>query len=137
MTVSENNTASARSCVFTARHGGASATATVSQGASPVSYYFYYTKGGTSHTEYPDDSSSGGFSLDITSYKKTGESTRNLSWSASGDSWIHVNGASVSYEENPNKERRTGTVTLKQDESGYTLTLKVVQPGKTSVDIEQ
>lgn len=137
VTVSENNTASARSCVFTARHGGASATATVSQGASPVSYYFYYTKGGTSHTEYPDDSSSGGFSLDITSYKKTGESTRNLSWSASGDSWIHVNGASVSYEENPNKERRTGTVTLKQDESGYTLTLKVVQPGKTSVDIEQ
>ena len=60
-----------------------------------------------------------------------------LSWNASGDSWIHVNGSSVSYDENPAKERRTGLVTLKQDESGKTLSLKIVQPGKTSIDIEQ
>ena len=75
--------------------------------------------------------------MDITSYKKTGNSTKALSWSASSDSWIHVNGSSVSYDENPTKERRTGLVTLKQDESGKTLSLKIVQPGKTSIDIEQ
>lgn len=67
----------------------------------------------------------------------TGNSTKALSWNASGDSWIHVNGSSVSYDENPAKERRTGLVTLKQDESGKTLSLKIVQPGKTSIDIEQ
>ena len=35
----------------------------------------------------------------------------------SGDSWIHVNGSSVSYEENPAKEIRSGNVTLTQEES--------------------
>lgn len=137
VTVSENPSGSSRSCVFTASHGGSSATATITQEGSPVSYYFSYADGGTSHTEYPDDSSAGSFILDITSYKKTGNSTKALSWNASGDSWIHVNGSSVSYDENPAKERRTGLVTLKQDESGKTLSLKIVQPGKTSIDIEQ
>ena len=136
VTVAENNTASARSCVFTASYGGNSATATISQEAAPVSYYFSYTDGGSSHTEYLDDSSTGSFILSITSYKITGNSRRDLSWSASGDNWIHVSGSSVSYDENQNKERRTGVVTLKQDESGYTLSLKIVQPGKTSVDID-
>lgn len=137
VTVSENPSGSSRSCVFTASHGGSSATVTITQEGSPVSYYFSYADGGTGHTEYPDDSSAGSFILDITSYKKTGNSTKALSWSASGDSWIHVNGSSVSYDENPAKERRTGLVTLKQDESGKTLSLKIVQPGKTSIDIEQ
>ena len=112
-------------------------TATITQEGSPVDYHFSYADGGTGHTEYPDDSSAGSFILDITSYKKTGNSTKALSWSASGDSWIHVNGSSASYDENPTKERRTGLVTLKQDESGKTLSLKIVQPGKTSIDIEQ
>lgn len=137
MTVSENPSGSSRSCVFTASHGGSSATATITQEGSPVDYHFSYADGGTGHTEYPDDSSAGSFILDITSYKKTGNSTKALSWSASGDSWIHVNGSSASYDENPTKERRTGLVTLKQDESGKTLSLKIVQPGKTSIDIEQ
>ena len=136
VTVSENPSGSSRSCVFTASHGGRSATATITQEGSPVSYYFSYADGGTSHSERVE-SSSGSFILDITSYKKTGNSTKALSWSASGDSWIHVNGSSVSYDENPAKERRTGLVTLKQDESGKTLSLKIVQPGKTSIDIEQ
>ena len=96
VTVSENPSGSSRSCVFTASHGGSSATATITQEGSPVSYYFSYADGGTGHTEYPDDSSAGSFILDITSYKKTGNSTKALSWSASGDSWIHVNGSSVS-----------------------------------------
>ena len=137
VTVSENPSGSSRSCVFTASHGGSSATATITQEGSPVDYHFSYADGGTGHTEYPDDSSAGSFILDITSYKKTGNSTKALSWSASGDSWIHVNGSSASYDENPTKERRTGLVTLKQDESGKTLSLKIVQPGKTSIDIEQ
>ena len=136
VTVSENPSGSSRSCVFTASHGGSSATATITQEGSPVSYYFSYADGGTSHSERVE-SSSGSFILDITSYKKTGNSTKALSWNASGDSWIHVNGSSVSYDENPAKERRTGLVTLKQDESGKTLSLKIVQPGKTSIDIEQ
>ena len=137
VTVSEYPSGSSRSCVFTASHGGSSATATITQEGSPVDYHFSYADGGTGHTEYPDDSSAGSFILDITSYKKTGNSTKALSWSASGDSWIHVNGSSASYDENPTKERRTGLVTLKQDESGKTLSLKIVQPGKTSIDIEQ
>ena len=83
------------------------------------------------------ESSSGSFILDITSYKKTGNSTKALSWSASGDSWIHVNGSSVSYEENPAKEIRSGNVTLTQEESNMKLTLTVRQKGKTSIDIEQ
>lgn len=136
VTVSENPGGSSRSCTFTASHGGVSATATITQEGSPVTYYFSYSDGSTSRSEYADDSSAGSFTLSITSYKKTGNSTSNLSWSASGDSWIYVNGTSVSYDENPVKERRTGNVTLKQEESGKTLTLKIVQPGKTSVDID-
>ena len=136
VTVSENPSGSSRSCVFTASHGGRSATATITQEGSPVSYYFSYADGGTSHSERVE-SSSGSFILDITSYKKTGNSTKALSWSASGDSWIHVNGSSVSYEENPAKEIRSGNVTLTQEESNMKLTLTVRQKGKTSIDIEQ
>lgn len=136
VTVSENLSGSSRSCVFTASHGGSSATATITQEGSPVSYYFSYADGGTSHSERVE-SSSGSFILDITSYKKTGNSTKALSWSASGDSWIHVNGSSVSYEENPAKEIRSGNVTLTQEESNMKLTLTVRQKGKTSIDIEQ
>ena len=64
-----------------------------------------------------------------------GNSIKELSWSASGDSWIHVSGSSVSYDENPTKEIRSGSVTLTQAESGKTLTLTVRQKGKTSIDI--
>jgi len=137
VTVSENNTGASRSCVFTASYGGRTATATITQEASPVSYVFSYADGKTSRTEYPDDSAAGSFILDINSYKLSGNSQTPLSWSSSGDSWIRVNGTSVTYEENPEKKRREGTVTLKQAESGKTLTLKVVQPGKTSIDIEK
>ena len=122
---------------FTASHGGSSATATITQEGSPVSYYFSYADGEPAIPNIRTTHRAGSFILDITSYKKTGNSTKALSWSASGDSWIHVNGSSVSYDENPAKERRTGLVTLKQDESGKTLSLKIVQPGKTSIDIEQ
>lgn len=135
VTVSENNTASARSCVFTASHGGSSATATVSQEASPVSYYFSYSDGSTTYSQRTE-AGSGSFTLSITSYKVTGGSRRDLAWSSSGDSWIHVSGSSVSYDENPGKEIRSGSVTLTQAESGKTLTLTVRQKGKTSVDID-
>lgn len=135
VTVSENNTASARSCVFTASHGGSSATATVSQEAAPVSYYFSYGDGSTTHSECVE-AGSGSFTLSITSYKIAGNSQKDLSWSASGDSWIHVSGSSVSYDENPGKEIRSGSVTLTQAESGKTLTLTVRQKGKTSIDID-
>ncbi|WP_254150747.1 BACON domain-containing protein, partial [Bacteroides fragilis] len=43
--------------------------------------------------------------------------------------------SSVSYDENPTKEIRSGSVTLTQAESGKTLTLTVRQKGKTSIDI--
>ncbi|KAA5273866.1 MULTISPECIES: fimbrillin family protein [Bacteroidales] len=135
VTVAENNTASARSCVFTASYGGNSATATISQEAAPVSYYFSYTDGSTTHSERTE-ASAGSFTLSITSYKVTGNSRRDLSWSVSGDSWIHVSGSSVSYDENPGKEIRSGNVTLTQAESGKTITLTVRQKGKTSVDID-
>ena len=135
VTVSENNTASARSCVFTASHGGSSTTATVSQEAAPVSYYFSYGDGSTTHSERVE-AGSGSFTLSITSYKIAGNSQKDLSWSASGDSWIHVSGSSVSYDENPGKEIRSGSVTLTQAESGKTLTLTVRQKGKTSIDID-
>lgn len=135
VTVSENSTASVRSCVFTASHGGSSATATVSQEASPVSYYFSYSDGSMTHSQRTE-AASGSFTLSITSYKITGASRKDLSWSSSGDSWIHVSGSSVSYDENPGKEIRSGSVTLTQAESGKTLTLTVRQKGKTSVDID-
>ena len=81
------------------------------------------------------EAGSGSFTLSITSYKIAGNSRTDLSWSASGDSWIHVSGSSVSYDENPTKEIRSGSVTLTQAESGKTLTLTVRQKGKTSIDI--
>ncbi len=118
--------------MFTASHGGSSATATITQEGSPVDYHFSYADGGTGHTEYPDDSSAGSFILDITSYKKTGHSTKALSWSASGDSWIHVTGSSASDDETPTKDKRTGIVTLKQDTRGNTLSLNTSKPGKHS-----
>ena len=48
---------------------------------------------------------------------------------------IRDRGSSVSYDENPTKEIRSGNVTLTQAESGKTLTLTVRQKGKTSIDI--
>lgn len=134
VSVSENNTASARSCVFTASHGGSSATATISQEAPPVSYVFEYSDGTVAHSERTE-AGAGSFLLSITSRKTIGNSIKELSWSASGDSWIHVSGSSVSYDENPTKEIRSGSVTLTQAESGKTLTLTVRQKGKTSIDI--
>ena len=134
VSVSENNTASARSCVFTASHGGSSATATISQEAPPVSYVFEYSDGTVAHSERAE-AGAGSFLLSITSRKTIGNSIKELSWSASGDSWIHVSGSSVSYDENPTKEIRSGSVTLTQAESGRTLTLTVRQKGKTSIDI--
>lgn len=77
VTVSENLSGSSRSCVFTASHGGSSATATITQEGSPVSYYFSYADGGTSHSERVE-SSSGSFILDITSYKKSKYSINSL-----------------------------------------------------------
>ncbi len=106
----------------------------ISQEAAPVSYYFSYGDGSTTHSERVE-AGSGSFTLSITSYKIAGNSRKDLSWSASGDSWIHVSGSSVSYDENPTKEIRSGSVTLTQAESGKTLTLTVRQKGKTSIDI--
>lgn len=139
VTVGENTSSSSRSCTFTATIDGASAQTTVTQaGASVKEEYFFNLTSGNTLNSVESDGGSIGYTVE--SYKirtvNGKESRVDVEYSASSDSnWITAGKTSATVAENPNTTMRNGTITLRQAESGKTITLTVRQQKKVIIDI--
>ena len=139
VTASENTTTSSRSITVTGKHSGLSKTVTISQSGGTISETYTFELSSGSLT-YRIESTGGTVSYTVNSYK-----TRTVNGIAeklavdytatSNVVWITAGKTSSAVTDNPNTEMRTGTVTLKQNGSGKTITITIKQQKKVIIDI--
>lgn len=139
VTASENTTTSSRSITVTGKYSGLSKTVTISQSGGTISetYTFELSSGDEMNIV---ESTGGTVSYTVNSYK-----TRTVNGIAeklavdytatSNVVWITAGKTSSAVTDNPNTEMRTGTVTLKQNGSGKTITITIKQQKKVIIDI--
>ena len=139
VTASENTTTSSRSITVTGKYSGLSKTVTISQSGGTISETYTFELSSGSLT-YRIESTGGTVSYTVNSYK-----TRTVNGIAeklavdytatSNVVWITTGKTSSAVTDNPNTEMRTGTVTLKQNGSGKTITITIKQQKKVIIDI--
>jgi hypothetical protein len=139
VTASENTTTSSRSITVTGKYSGLSKTVTISQSGGTISETYTFELSSGSLT-YRIESTGGTVSYTVNSYK-----TRTVNGIAeklavdytatSNVAWITAGKTSSAVTDNPNTEMRTGTVTLKQNGSGKTITITIKQQKKVIIDI--
>ena len=139
VTASENITTSSRSITVTGKYSGLSKTVTISQSGGTISETYTFELSSGSLT-YRIESTGGTVSYTVNSYK-----TRTVNGIAeklvvdytatSNVVWITTGKTSSAVTDNPNTEMRTGTVTLKQNGSGKTITITIKQQKKVIIDI--
>lgn len=139
VTASENTTTSSRSITVTGKYSGLSKTVTISQSGGTISETYTFELSSGSLT-YGIESTGGTVSYTVNSYK-----TRTVNGIAekiavdyaatSNVVWITTGKTSSAVTDNPNTEMRTGTVTLKQNGSGKTITITIKQQKKVIIDI--
>lgn len=140
VTASENTSNSARSITVTGSYQGLQSRVTITQaaGSSTEEYVFELASGDLNNSV---ESSGGSISYTVTSYVNrtvNGSTSKvDVDYTVSSDvSWITPGKTSASVQENPNTEMRGGHVTLKQNNSGKTITLTVRQLKKVIIDID-
>ena len=139
VTASENISSSSRSITVTGKYSGLSKTVTISQSGGTISETYTFELSSGSLT-YRIESTGGTVSYTVNSYK-----TRTVNGIAeklavdytatSNVVWITTGKTSSAVTDNPNTEMRTGTVTLKQNGSGKTITITIKQQKKVIIDI--
>ena len=139
VTASENTTTSSRSITVTGKYSGLSKTVTISQSGGTISETYTFELSSGSLT-YRIESTGGTVSYTVNSYK-----TRTVNGIAeklavdytatSNVVWITTGKTSSAVTDNPATEMRTGTVTLKQNGSGKTITITIKQQKKVIIDI--
>lgn len=139
VTASENTATSSRSITVTGKYSGLSKTVTISQSGGTISETYTFELSSGSLT-YRIESTGGTVSYTVNSYK-----TRTVNGIAeklavdytatSNVVWITTGKTSSAVTDNPNTEMRTGTVTLKQNGSGKTITITIKQQKKVIIDI--
>ena len=139
VTASENTTTSSRSITVTGKYSGLSKTVTISQSGGTISetYTFELSSGDEMNIV---ESTGGTVSYTVNSYK-----TRTVNGIAekiavdyaatSNVVWITAGKTSSTVTDNPDTKQRTGTVTLKQNGSGKTITITIKQQKKVIIDI--
>ena len=139
VTASENTTTSSRSITVTGKYSGLSKTVTISQSGGTISetYTFELSSGDEMNIV---ESTGGTVSYTVNSYK-----TRTVNGIAekiavdyaatSNVVWITAGKTSSAVTDNPDTKQRTGTVTLKQNGSGKTITITIKQQKKVIIDI--
>ena len=132
--VSSNSSTSARSARITATYGGQSDYVTISQAAHIANITYEFS---VSPTTAAFSSSGGSKTHTVTSKKYSDGSLVDSSVGysvSSAPSWCSFSGGTLSVTENTGSNR-SGTVTLKQNGSGKTVSISVQQRGKYNVDI--
>ena len=124
---------------MTGKYSGLSKTVTISQSGGTISETYTFELSSGSLT-YRIESTGGTVSYTVNSYK-----TRTVNGIAeklavdytatSNVVWITTGKTSSAVTDNPNTEMRTGTVTLKQNGSGKTITITIKQQKKVIIDI--
>ena len=139
VTASENTATSSRSITVTGKYSGLSKTVTISQSGGTISetYTFELSSGDEMNIV---ESTGGTVSYTVNSYK-----TRTVNGIAekiavdyaatSNVVWITAGKTSSTVTDNPDTKQRTGTVTLKQNGSGKTITITIKQQKKVIIDI--
>ena len=139
VTASENISSSSRSITVTGKYSGLSKTVTISQSGGTISETYTFELSSGSLT-YRIESTGGTVSYTVNSYK-----TRTVNGIAekiavdyaatSNVVWITAGKTSSAVTDNPDTKQRTGTVTLKQNGSGKTITITIKQQKKVIIDI--
>lgn len=144
--VAANSTDSPRSGVVTITQRGSLKKIEIlmsQQGVSIAETYHFTLDNGSTSASWSSISSSGDSrSYTINSYKEiylNGVFNREEMVSFTGTanvSWVRINGSTVTVEENPTASPRGGVVTFKQQGSGETIKITLLQLKKSSIEIQ-